>query len=132
MPIYTYDCPEDGTTDVFFRAVGPPFELDCPECRGKMQNCVTAPAQVNIQRDWNEKANDCRRNPYDQAKAQLHNLDRENQEHQGTRPMEITEEMLQVTAREIDKENKKPDDPLALPKRAQQMKKKAQKQKQEL
>ncbi len=110
MPIYTYDCPEDGTTDVFFRAVGPPFEMDCPECKGQMQNCVTAPAQVNIDRDWNEKANDYRRDPYTQAKAQLTNINRRAAEG-GESQTPITEEAIQVGAKAIHEHETAPPGP---------------------
>ena len=113
MPIYTYDCPEDGVTDVFTRTVGPPFEMACPHCRGQMANVIAAPARVEVKRDWNEKANDYQRDPYTQAKAQILNHDRQEQEHQGTRPVKITEESIQVGAKGIyDSEHNPPQGPV--------------------
>ena len=116
---------------MFLRGFDVPQTHTCPGCGKPIPHVVSAPALIDIQRTWNDKANHCRVNPYDQAKAQLNNLDRENQERNDDRPMKITEEMLQVTAREIDKGNKKPDDPMAAPKQAARIARKNRKQNQQ-
>ena len=132
MSIQVYECRDHGRTEVFLRGFDVPQTHTCPGCGKPIPHVVSAPALIDIQRTWNDKANHCRVNPYDQAKAQLTNLDRENQEHNDDRPMKITEEMLQVTAREIDKGNKKPDDPMAAPKRAARIARKNRKQNQQI
>ncbi len=101
MPIYTYDCPVDGVQDVLFRTYDAPSTHMCPECYGSMGRCVTLPGRVEIKRDWNEKANDYQHDPYTQSKAQLRNLDREEQLHQDASPMKITEESIQAGAKAI-------------------------------
>ena len=131
MSIQEYECREHGRTEVFLRGLNVPQTHSCPGCGKPIPHAVSAPALVHIQGTWNDKANYCRVNPYEQAKAQLHNLDREDQEHNDARPMKITEQMLQVTAREIDKGNKRPDDPMAAPKRANRMARKNRKQNQQ-
>ena len=128
MSIQVYVCPVHGKHEVFLRKMDVPKMAICPGCGKPTHFVISAPARINIEGTWNDKANHCRVNPYDQAKAQLNNLDREGQEHNDARPMKITEEMLQVTAREIDKGNKKPDDPMAAPKRAARLARKNRKQ----
>ena len=128
MSIQEYECPDHGKTEVFLRGLQVPQTHTCPGCGKPIPHAVSALALVHIQQTWNDQANHCRVTPYDQAKAQLNNLDRENQERQDARPMKITEQMLQVTAREIDKGNRKPDDPMAAPKRAARLARKNRKQ----
>ena len=106
MPIYTYDCPTDGVTDVFTRAVGPPFEMDCPHCKGQMVNVVTAPARVNVETTWNDQANDAQgHGEYHQARSQLQNYRRSSLEHLDRdcdrSPDPVTEEAIQIGAKAI-------------------------------
>ena len=131
MSIQEYECQEHGRTEVFLRGFDIPPTHACPQCGKPVPHAISAPARFNIERTWNDKANYYRVNPYEQAKAQLNNLDRENQEHNNDRPMKITEPMLQETARQIDRGNRKPNDPLALPKKAHRMTKKLRKQTQQ-
>ncbi len=112
MPIYVYECRRHGRHDFFSRTVDPRPERPCQECGEPAAMCVTAPGVVDVRRDWNEKANDYRRDPYTQAKAQLTNVRREaleRVERDCDRPTgHITEEAIQVGAREIDKGNRSP------------------------
>ena len=108
MPIYTYSCKDHGSTDVLVRGFdGREDTYWCPECGSQMSKAVTAPAKVFVSRDWNEKANDWQRNPYDQAKAQLNNMNRMAQE-KGKRPIKISEETIQATAASIQEAKDKP------------------------
>ena len=102
MPIYEFACPIHGLFDVFTRMGGTPDEATCmhEDCSERGERIFSAPARVNVRRTWNDKANDYRRDPYTQAKAQLTNMDREEQER-GAKPMKITEEAIQVGARAI-------------------------------
>ena len=128
MSIQVYECKEHGQEEVLIRSLDIPPTLECSVCGAPMRNLISAPAIVDVRRTWNDKANDFRHDPYTQAKAQLRNLDRENQEHNDDRPMKITEPMLQETARKIDEDNRRPDDPLAVPKRARRMQRRARQQ----
>ncbi len=110
MPIYVYECPEHGRQDVFTRSFNILRERPCEKCGKTSRICVTAPSHHNIERTWNDKANDYRRDPYTQAKAQLTNMHRESLEHVGRdcdrEPDPVREEAIQIGAREIDKQNK--------------------------
>ena len=46
------------------------------------------------------------RDPYTQAKAQLTNINRENQEHLGARNQKVTEVQIQAAAKQIDEQSK--------------------------
>jgi putative FmdB family regulatory protein len=111
MPIYVYECPDHGTCDVLVRT----FKVDeahlCPECGEEMVNVLTAPAVINIERDWNEKANDYQTHgPYHQAKSQLENIKRQQAER-GEPNTPITEEAIQVGAKAIDEQANAPPGP---------------------
>ena len=108
MPIYVYDCPEDGLVDVFFRSYGSFPEWPCPDCGGLATRVATTPALVSVKRDWNDQASDQQRDPYTQSRAQLTNLDRERQEREGAAPMKITEEMIQAGAKAIHEDKRTP------------------------
>ena len=107
MPIYIYECPTDGRQDVFSRTFNVPGERPCPVCGRSASVCVTAPSRHDIKRDWNEKANEYRRDPYTQAKAQLTNQHRSTLERIGRDcdrpPNPVTEEAIQIGAKEIHK-----------------------------
>lgn len=112
MPIYVYECPKHGRQDVFTRSFTILRERPCEKCGKASKICVTAPSRHNIERTWNDKANDYRRDPYTQAKAQLTNMHRESLEHVerdcDREPDPVKEEAIQIGAREIDKQNKNP------------------------
>ncbi len=108
MPIYVHECREHGRQDFLSRAFDPVPERPCKECGEPAGIVVTAPGAVDVKRDWNEKANDWQRNPYDQSKAQLRNIDREGQERHGKPPMRITEEAVQAGAKAIDDQKRRP------------------------
>ncbi len=122
MPIYVYECPEHGTFEIFTRIIGEvpktaiceavtDFDHGC-DCGRPAKLAVTAPSRHNIEQTWNDKANEYRRDPYTQAKAQLTNFHRGELEHierDCDRPENpVTEEAIQIGAGEIDKQNKNP------------------------
>jgi len=111
VPIYVYECPEHQRFDVFTRFFEVLKTRLC-KCGRASKICVTAPSKHNIEYTWNDKANEYRRDPYTQAKAQLTNLHRGELEHlerDCDRPESpVTEEAIQIGAREIDKQNKNP------------------------
>jgi len=117
MSIQVYECQDDGRTEVFLRGLDIPQTHPCPECGEPIPHVISAPALVDIRQTWNDKANYCRVSPYEQAKAQLNNLDREDQEHNDARPMKITEEAIQATARQIDDQKRTP--PRSAPRQTQ-------------
>ena len=112
MPIYVYECPEHGRQDVFTRTFDILKVRPCQTCGKASRICVTAPSRHDIERTWNDKANEYRRNPYVQAKAQLTNMHRESLEHVerdcDREPDPVKEEAIQIGAREIDKQNRNP------------------------
>ena len=112
MPIYSYECPEHGQHDVFTRTFDILKVRPCEKCGKDSKICITAPSRHNIERTWNDKANEYRRDPYTQAKAQLTNMHRESLEHVerdcDREPDPVQEEAIQIGAREIDKQNKNP------------------------
>ena len=110
MPIYVYECEDDGRYDVFTRSFDVLKERPCEKCGKSSKICITAPSRHNIERTWNDKANEYRQNPYTQAKAQLTNMHRSHLEHverdcdRDENP--VQEEAIQIAAKEIDKQNK--------------------------
>lgn len=127
MPLYEYECPEHGPQDhlLALRADGPYQERPCnyilrtfqvpaqpnwliikEKCKIPSKLMVSAPAIVNVEQDWNEKANDAQRDPYTQAKAQLTNHSRTEAEHGRPEP-KVTEAGIQVAARQIATDKKK-------------------------
>lgn len=115
MPIYVYECPTDGKQDVFSRTFDVPDERPCPVCGRSALICVTSPSRHDIKRDWNEKANEYRRDPYTQSRAQLTNQHRSALDRVGRycdRPLDpVTEKAIQIGAKEIHKQvtNPRPD-----------------------
>ena len=111
MPIYTYECPTDGVTDILSRTYDTSDTYWCPTCGQHMAKCVTLPGLVEIKQDWNEKANEYQTHgPYHQAKSQLENINRRAAEG-GESHSPITEEAIQVGAKGIDEatRNLRPD-----------------------
>ena len=104
MPIQVYDCNIDGEQDIFMRTFEVPTEVDCPTCGQEIKHIISAAAIVDIKRDWNENANEYRRDPYTQAKAQLKNKQREDAER-GIRIEKVSEEGLQAGAAAIHDSN---------------------------
>ena len=74
MSIQVYECRDHGRTEVFLRGLDVPQTHTCPGCGKPIPHVISAPALVDVQHDWNDKASDQQRNPYDQAKAQLNNM----------------------------------------------------------
>ena len=101
MPLYEFSCSTHGTFDVFTRMGGTPDESPCPSCSERGTRVFSAPALVNVQRGWNEKASDYQRDPYTQAKAQLTNVAREEAERSGMSPRPVREESIQAAAKSI-------------------------------
>lgn len=109
MSIQVYECRDDGQQDVFLRSLDVPPERPCPLCGQPAVHVISAPALVDVKRDWNDQASDMQRNPYEQAKAQLNNManeSREQQERQDVPPTRITEEAVQTAAKQIDAEQR--------------------------
>lgn len=103
MPLYEFSCPMHGVFDVFTRMGGTPDEATCIHwgCNKRGKRVFSAPALVNVHRDWNDRANDYQRNPYDQARAQLTNVAREEAERSGGSPRSVSEESVQAAAKAI-------------------------------
>jgi hypothetical protein len=108
MSIQVYVCPVHGKHEVFIRRMDIPQMALCPGCGKPTHITISAPAIINVQETWNDTANRCRVNPYDQAKEQLKNHDREQQEYHDARPMKITDEQIQVVAKGIDETDRRP------------------------
>jgi hypothetical protein len=108
MSIQVYECRDHGRTEVFLRGLEVPQTHTCPGCGKPIPHVISAPALVGVQETWNDIANRCRVNPYDQAKEQLRNHDREQQERFDARPMKITDEQVQVAAKAIHEQDRKP------------------------
>jgi hypothetical protein len=106
MSIQEYECRDHGRTEVFLRGFDVPQMHSCPGCGKPIPHVVSAPALIDIQKTWNDKANYCRVNPYEQAKQQFKNLSDENQEHFDHKPLKITEAGLQAAAAQIDRDNR--------------------------
>jgi hypothetical protein len=106
MSIQEYECRDHGRTEVFLRGLDVPQMHSCPGCGKPIPHVVSAPALIEIQKTWNDKANYCRVNPYEQAKQQFKNLSDENQEHFDHKPLKITEAGLQAAAAQIDRDNR--------------------------
>ena len=110
MPIQVYDCEDCGCQDVFFKVLGVHSEWPCPKCGRPARHRISAPAIIDIRRDWNDNASDMQRDPYTQAKAQLTNINR-TAAGRGEPLVKITEGAIQAGARAIheQKVNPKPD-----------------------
>lgn len=106
MPIQVYSCLKDGEQDIFMRTFEVPPRIDCPTCGQKIKHIISAPAIVDIRRDWNENANEYRRDPYTQAKAQIRNKQREDLERD-IPIQKISEEGIQAGAAAIHDSNTK-------------------------
>ena len=108
MPIYTYECPAHGVTDILSRTYDTSDTYWCPVCGEPMAKCLTLPGRVEIKRDWAEKANDYQTHgPYHQAKSQLTNINRQAAAR-GESHSPITEEAIQVGAKAIDEGVRRP------------------------
>ena len=132
MPIYSYSCSLHGEHDILVKTYGVPKTSECPKCGDITVNVITTPSRVDVKLDWNDKTHDYRRDPYTQAKAQLNNLDREDQELQGAKPKKWKENQIQEVAKRIDMQNRgfKPE-PIAKQSQRDKQKKVNKKRKQE-
>ena len=108
MSLQVYVCPIHGKHEVFIRKVDVPKLAICPGCGTPIALTISAPAVINVHETWNDTANRCRVNPYDQAKEQLRKHDREQQERTDAKPMKITDKQIQVAAKAIDAQDRKP------------------------
>ena len=110
MPIYEYECGKDGVYEEFSRIRKPKPKAICPKCSGSARPVISAPAMIDVRRDWNEKANLWQRDEYTQSKAQLTNMNRTAAER-GEPLVKITEDTIQAGARAIHEQrvNQKPD-----------------------
>ena len=107
MPTQVYSCPKHGEVDYYFSWEDEVTEtIPCSECSIDSIHILKAPAGIKIEYTWNDRANDIRRDPYTQAKAQAESVYNE-QKDQGNHPVKTTEEGLQVAAKQIEKDNKK-------------------------
>lgn len=128
MPIYEYECPKHGIQEhlLALRENGPYKERPCnvvlrtlqvpaqpnwlivkEKCKQPSKLMVSAPSIINIERDWNEKANEAQRDIYTMAKTQVTNAARTEAEHTGGSMKKITEEGIQVAARGIAEQKRR-------------------------
>ena len=114
MPLYSFICSSHGEHDVLSRKYKVPETSECPKCGKTTMNVPTTPSTVDVKLDWNDKASDMQRDPYTQAKAQLHALDREDQMMNDARPKKWREEQIQETAKQIDQQNRGINKPLPI------------------
>ncbi len=105
MPIYTFRCKTDGEHDIFFKTYNTKKVMPCPVCHEPAKRIISLPGLIDVKRGWNEQANDARRDPYTQAKAQWDGVQRGNAMF-GRKIEKPNEKALQLAAREIDKKNK--------------------------
>ena len=124
MPTQEYLCDSDGPFDVrlsFSEDV--PVKLPCPRCGSLSRHILRPPAGIFVENGtgagqghaqarkealWNERASDQQRDPHTQAKAQLTNQHRsalDRVERYCDRPPDpVTEEAIQIGAKEIHKQ----------------------------
>jgi hypothetical protein len=88
-----------------------PKKSPCPECGKKSSPKKYPPLTpgghggTKFSQTWDEQANEARRTPYDQAKAQMKNNYNE-QRDAGNHPSKPTEKGIQEAAKQIDRDNK--------------------------
>jgi len=108
MSIQVYECKDNHRDEVFLRGLDVPQTHEC-SCGKPAFLVISAPSVINVKRDWNDKASDQQRNPYEQARAQLNNMAneaRDRAELHGTPPTKITEANIQEAAKQIDAEQR--------------------------
>lgn len=106
MPTQEYHCPTDGPFDVHLTfAEDVAGTLPCPTCGHDSRHILRAPAGgAHFARTWNEKANEFRRDPYTQGKAQVtHEF--HGRRDLGEYPTKPTEDMYQAAAKGIYEES---------------------------
>ncbi len=107
MPKQEYHCRQHGPFDIILTFHDDvPASAPCPECGSEGRHVLRAPA-AHFARTWNEQANEARRDPYTQAKTQAWNCYNE-QRDQGVRMDEPTEAGIQVGAKGIYEQERKP------------------------
>ena len=110
MPTQEYHCDKDGPFDIRMSfAEDVPMTYPCLECGAEGRHVLRAPA-VKFEYTWNDQANEARRTPYTQAKAQSWNTYNE-QRDMGVRMGKPTEESIQVAAAALDHSEKHPKPP---------------------
>lgn len=102
MPTQEYQCEADGAFDIHLTFVEDvPKTSPCPDCGVEGRHVLRVPAGgAHFARTWNEQANEARRDPYTQAKAQSWNMYNE-QRDMGVRVDIPTEESIQVGAKAV-------------------------------
>ncbi len=110
LPTQEYHCDKDGAFDIHLTfAEDVPATYPCLECGEEGRHVLRAPAS-KFARTWNEQANDARRTPYTQAKAQSWNMYHE-QRDMGVRLDKPTEETIQTAAAALDHSERHPKPP---------------------
>ena len=108
MPIYEYECEDRHRAERLFRRhTDASYSLACPDCGKPARRVISAPAIIDVRRDWNDNASDMQRDPYTQSKAQLTNMNRAAAER-GEPLVKVTEKTIQVGAKAIHEQNVNP------------------------
>ncbi len=107
MPTQEYHCHADGAFDIDLTfAEDVPKTSPCPDCGVEGRHVLRAPAS-KFEYTWNDQANEARRTPYTQAKAQSWNTYNE-QRDMGVRLDKPTEASIQTAAAAIDHSERHP------------------------
>lgn len=102
MPIQAYFCEKDGEFDIHQSFTDEVKQIiKCELCGKDSKHVLYPPAGIKVIRTWNEGANEIRRTPYDQAKAQLTNNYHEKKD-MGLSLPKPTEAQIQKAAKAID------------------------------
>lgn len=110
MPTQEYHCDNHGPFDIRMSfAEDVPKTSPCPACGLSGRHVLRAPA-AKFEYTWNDQANEARRTPYAQAKAQSWNNYNE-QRDMGVRLEKPTEAGIQVAAAAIDHSERNPKPP---------------------
>jgi len=110
LPTQEYNCDKDGPFDIHLTfAEDVPKTSLCPACGSSGRHVLRAPA-AKFEYTWNDQANEARRTPYTQAKAQSWNNYNE-QRDVGVRLEKPTEAGIQVAAKALDYSERHPKPP---------------------
>ena len=110
LPTQEYQCDKHGPFDIHLT-----WEEDvlstypCPICREEGRHILRAPA-AKFEYTWNDQANEARRTPYTQAKAQSWNMYNE-QRDMGVRLDKPTESYIETAAAILDHSERHPKPP---------------------
>lgn len=110
MPTQEYHCGRHGSFDIHLTfAEDVPETRPCPTCREEGRHVLRAPA-CKFNYTWNDQANEARRTPYTQAKAQSWNSYHE-QRDMGIRLEKPTDKSIETAAAAIDQGERHPKPP---------------------